>query len=96
MGLRRGRGDERSESDVGEVEGEGGVLRRETSHDDDGEGQSWQSEGEIKWLWKRKRLRESERELAQLEKNMNVDVVEGFDKLDHGWTIWRWRQDKRK
>jgi hypothetical protein len=33
----------------------------------------------------------SERELAQLEKDMNVDVVEGFDKLGHGRTIWRWR-----
>lgn len=50
MRLRRGRGDERGEGDVGEVEGEGGVLRRETSHDEDGEGQSWQSEGEIEWL----------------------------------------------
>lgn len=37
------------------------------------------------------KAREREGELAQLEKDMNVDVVEGFGKLGHGWTIWRWR-----
>lgn len=37
------------------------------------------------------KARERERELAQLEKDMNVDVVEGFGKLGHGRTIWRWR-----
>lgn len=37
MRLRRGRGDERGESAVGEVEGESGVLRGEAGHDEDGE-----------------------------------------------------------
>lgn len=36
VGLRRGRGDERGEGDVGEVEGECGVLRGETGHDGGG------------------------------------------------------------
>lgn len=33
MGLGGGRGDERSEGDVGEVEGERGVLGGEAGHD---------------------------------------------------------------
>lgn len=47
MRLRRGRGDERGEGDVGEMEREGGMLRWEVGHDDNGEGQSWQFPGEI-------------------------------------------------
>lgn len=36
MGGRRGRGDERGEGEVGEVEGEGGMLGGEVGHVDDG------------------------------------------------------------